>query len=100
MASGTIKKTISGFGADSTFTLPKTFTHDAMVNIVLTLKSVSGAAAYYYVRRNGSAICAAFLGTANGGTQSLCFPIRNGDTISLYSSGNVDSVTLYEFPIV
>ena len=100
MASGTIKKTISGFGADSTFTLPKTFTNDAIVNIVLSTKSVSGASAYYYVRRNGSNICAAFLGTANGGTQSLCFPIRNGDTISLYSSGNVDSVTLYEFPIV
>lgn len=100
MASGTIKKTISGFGAGSIFTLPKTFTHDAMVNIVLTLKSVSGAAAYYYLRRNGGATFAAFLGTANGGTQSICFPIRNGDTISLNASGNVDTVTLYEFPIV
>ena len=89
-----------GFGADTTFTLPKTFTNDAIVNIVLSLNSVPGASAYYYVRRNGAAICAAYLGNANGGTDSLCFPIRKGDTISLYSSGNVNSVTLYEFPLI
>lgn len=88
-----------GFGTESTFTLPQTFTHDAIVHVILLLNNVAGGVAYYYISRNGARY-AAYLGNANGGLYSISFPVRKRDTISLYAADNIDSVTLYEFPLI
>jgi len=95
MAVSTIAK--GGFGTPTeSVTLPFTATSDGIMNVRIDTASVSGAAAYLYLSRNGSRNYASWNGSANGATSHMSFPVVAGDAITLYASSNATtSITFF-----
>ena len=95
MASGTVKKTIGGFGVPSTVTLPYSPKTDGIV--VGSFSPSTASNSWTFVYRNGDSYSRAM---SSGGTgYGICFPVKAGENYT-HQQGNVANSTYTFFGFV
>ena len=94
MASGTVKKTVGGWGTPSTVTMPFSPTKDGIV--VAAFSPSTSANSWVFITDNGNSYMRAM---SSGGTgYGMTFPTIHGHTYAVSNSGNLSSSTYTFIP--
>lgn len=89
MASGTIAKTVGGWGATSVVTMPFTPAKDGFISALFSPSTSSNS--WVFIKDNGNEYARAM---SSGGTgYGMSFPVIHGHTYTVSNTGNVGSST-------